>query len=312
MTKHTISCPKCGFVQETSEECTRCGIIFQKFNRIESQNTTGPIDTTSARYKTKKVPIISFRTIRIIILLFVLFVVGVNAWLTKLRTTDWDQALWVVVYPVNGDGSDISSKYIESLDSYKFKAIESFMERGIKPYGLAISKPIKIVLAPKIDKFPPAPPRDGNKLRVILWSLKLRYWAFITDTNAGPSPDIQIYVVYFDPQTHTELEHSLGLEKGLIGVVNGFAGRRMEAENNVVITHEMLHTLGATDKYDLATGQPLYPEGYAEPGIRPLFPQRKAEIMAGRMPLSESNAIMPNSLKGEVIGEQTAREINWM
>ena len=36
----------------------------------------------------------------------------------------------------------------------------------------------------------------------------------------------------------------------------------------------LLHGFGATDKYDLATGQPLYPKGYAEPALKPLYPQR--------------------------------------
>ena len=80
----------------------------------------------------------------------------------------------------------------------------------------------------------------------------------------------------------------------------------------MVITHELLHTLGATDKYDLATNQPLYPEGYAEPDQQPLFPQEKAEIMAGRIPLSETKAAMPEGLTHTLIGEKTAREIKWI
>ena len=40
----------------------------------------------------------------------------------------------------------------------------------------------------------------------------------------------------------------------------------MTEENNVIVAHEILHTFGATDKYDPATTQPRYPDGYAEPG----------------------------------------------
>jgi len=32
-----------------------------------------------------------------------------------------------------------------------------------------------------------------------------------------------------------------------------------------VIAHELLYTLNATDKYDLNTGLPIFPNGYAEP-----------------------------------------------
>jgi len=70
-----------------------------------------------------------------------------------------------------------------------------------------------------------------------------------------------------------------------------------------------LHTLGATDKYDLATGYPFVPEGLAEPDRKPIFPQRYAEIMGGRIALARDDAIVPESLKLAVIGPLTASEI---
>ena len=76
-----------------------------------------------------------------------------------------------------------------------------------------------------------------------------------------------------------------------------------------MITHEMLHTFGATDKYDLATLQPSYPEGYAEPQRNPRFPQEMAEIMGGRTPVDAQTAEMPASLADTLIGQATAREI---
>jgi len=102
------------------------------------------------------------------------------------------------------------------------------------------------------------------------------------------------------------------LQKGLLGVVNTFASTQMEGENSVVIAHELLHTFGAADKYDLATNQPLFPDGYADPRADPLFPQSKAEIMAGRIPLSAARAETPQDLKQTLIGARTAREINWL
>ena len=77
-----------------------------------------------------------------------------------------------------------------------------------------------------------------------------------------------------------------------------------------VATHELFHTLGATDKYD-AAGQPLFPEGYADPYLEPRLPQYKAEIMAGRVPLTDGRAEIPMSLADTVIGYQTAAEIGW-
>jgi hypothetical protein len=121
-----------------------------------------------------------------------------------------------------------------------------------------------------------------------------------------------MFVVYHDPDTHNTLRHSLGIQKGMIGVVNAYAGRALAQRNNVVIAHEFLHTLGASDKYDRTNNQPIYPDGYAEPDRTPLHPQRKAEIMAGRIPLSDQQAVMPKSVARSSIGAMTAREIRWI
>ena len=77
------------------------------------------------------------------------------------------------------------------------------------------------------------------------------------------------------------------------------------------MAHELLHTLRATDKYSFATNTPSFPDGYAAPEARPLLPQTKAELMAGRIPLDAQRAEMPSDLKQVVIGAATAREIGW-
>ena len=140
----------------------------------------------------------------------------------------------------------------------------------------------------------------------------MRFWAYRVDTYDGPAGDIRMFVLYYDPATHKQLEESLGLQKGLICVAKTFANWKMEEKNNVVLAHELLHTVGATDKYNLSTGQPIFPEGYAEPDKEPLHPQEEAEIMAGRIPMSETKAQMPKSLWYTIIGPETAREINWI
>jgi hypothetical protein len=117
--------------------------------------------------------------------------------------------------------------------------------------------------------------------------------------------------IYYDPNTYSQLDHSLGLKEGHICMVKAFASHHQAAGNNVVIAHEMLHTLGATDKYNLQTLQPIYPEGYAHPEQKPILPQKFAEIMGRATPLSASESEMPESLAYTVIGPQTAREINW-
>ncbi len=254
----------------------------------------------------------SFKQIRIVILLAILFFVGMNAWLTRLRTTDWDTSLWVAVYPINGDGSQAASDYIDSLEGYEFEAIEAFMDQEAKRYNVPLNNPVTIKLAPEIKDIPPKPPLDGSILNVMWWSLKIRYWAYIVDTFDGPAPNIRLFLAYHAPETHKVLDHSLGLQKVLIGIVNVFADRNSEATNNVVITHELLHTVGASDKYDLSNGNPIYPDGYAEPNLEPPYPQSLAEIMGGRIPLSETKSDIPEGLEQTIIGLRTGQEINWI
>jgi len=106
------------------------------------------------------------------------------------------------------------------------------------------------------------------------------------------------------------LENSVGLQKGMVGIVNGYASRRHRGTNNVIIAHEFLHTLGATDKYRASDGLPTAPDGLAEHDRQPFYPQRYAEIMGGRIALAEDDAVIPKTLKYAVIGALTASEIN--
>ncbi|MEM9056649.1 MAG: hypothetical protein AAGD86_04180 [Pseudomonadota bacterium] len=256
----------------------------------------------------------ALRTLRIGALLGVLVFVALGAWQTKLRSTDWNDTLWVALYPINGDGSAATERYVTNLDVSKYAAVDSFMAREAKRYGVAIEQPVYPILAARVDELPPAPPPDGNVLKIIWWSLKLRYWAGRQDPGyeTGPDPDIRIFVVYHDPEVTERVPDSLGLEKGLIGVVNAWAGPRETGANNVVIAHELLHTLGASDKYEPATSLPLHPDGFAEPDRDPLYPQRRAEIMGGRIPVSPDEATIPGSLRSTVVGPATATEINWI
>ncbi len=247
---------------------------------------------------------------RILILLYVLLMVAGTAWLTKQRSTDWDKPLRVAIYPINGDGSQTTQRHIKTLRIDTFTAIERFFDREAEHRGLVLKHPVDVYLSPGIMEIPPQPPRGGSMLSIMYWSMKLRYWSWNYDNYKYPK-DIRIFVLYYDPKTHDRVAHSLGLQKGLIGVVNAFSSERMAAGNNVIIAHEILHTVGATDKYNPGTNLPIFPAGYANPEREPLFPQEKAEIMAGRIPIDEHKAEIPEKLNKTVIGTMTAGEIHW-
>lgn len=251
-----------------------------------------------------------FKAIRITVLLLILFFVAVSTWLTQARSTDWNNSLWVKVYPINGDGSEETGKYIATLTADNFSSIESFVAREITRYGHALKRPVRMELGTEVREQPPSLGNAPNMLEVMLWSIKMRWWA----SSAGgaqddPDPDVRIFVRYHAPTDNIRLENSVGLQKGMVGVVNGYSGKVYAGTNNVIIAHEFLHTLGATDKYNAVNGMPVFPAGFAEPDRKPLYPQRFAEIMGGRIAETDSMATIPQSLKYVTIGAETAREI---
>ena len=76
-----------------------------------------------------------FKAIRISFLLVLLIFVAGSTWLTQARSTDWNNSLWVKIYPINGDGSDASARYIGDLTAADFSSIETFIAREIEKYG---------------------------------------------------------------------------------------------------------------------------------------------------------------------------------
>jgi hypothetical protein len=251
-----------------------------------------------------------FKTIRISILLLVLFFVAVSTWLTQARSTDWEDSLWVRLYPINADGSTAAARYIETLEVSDFNEIETFLEREAERWRPGVERPVRVELGDVVQEQPPALPQSPNMASVMWWSLRMRWWARrITADEDAIAPDIRIFVRYHRPDHAVTLENSVGLQKGMVGIVNGFASRRFRGRNNVVIAHELLHTLGATDKYSPTNGHPVGPDGLAEPEREPLYPQRFAEIMGGRIALAEHDSVIPDNLGYAVIGRLTASEI---
>lgn len=251
-----------------------------------------------------------FKAIRITILLLILIVVALNSWLTMARTTDWNESLWVTVYPINADDSNISKRFQEQLSDSSFKEIERFFEREATRYGRTLKRPIRVQLGQPVNEQPPKIDPAANVPAIMWWSLKMRLWAshVVSSQDAIP-PDIKIFLRLHNDSGDLRMDNSMGLRKGMIGIVNARAGRSHQHINNIIIAHELLHTLGATDKYDFATGQPLFPDGIADVARNPLYPQSKAEIMAGRIALGSDTIDNPGSLSQVVIGTKTAMEI---
>jgi hypothetical protein len=249
--------------------------------------------------------------LRISILLAVLLVVALTTWQERYLSTRWHEPLYVGVYPIAADDSPVTRTYLAALDGERFKPIDRFFAREADRYHLDTSEPFRTRLRSQLQDRPPQRAPDAGVLATALWSLRLRYWAWRVSGHAHDPEDIRMFVLYHDPALTPSVPHSLGLMKGLIGVVYAFAAPEMNGANNVVIAHELLHTVGATDKYNVADDAPRFPDGYGDPVQKPLFPQLTAELMAGRRVLAPDKWDMPMSLDEVVIGTATALEIRW-
>ncbi|CAG0948659.1 hypothetical protein MTYP_00038 [Methylophilaceae bacterium] len=252
-----------------------------------------------------------WRKLRILILLFILATVAHRAWL-ETHDVEWKDSLYVAVYPINADGSAQAAGYIETLTQDQLAGITGYLAGEAERYALRIRYPFQLRLGRAIADRPPQPPENAGVLQTVLWSLHFRWWAWRNSPAVTVPPDIRLYLLYHDPAQYQVLPHSTALSKGRIGLVNVYASRQYTRQNAVIVTHELLHTVGASDKYDLMNHLPHFPEGYAEPEKQPLYPQDYAELMAGRILVSDNKAEIPDGLTHTLIGEQTAAEIGWL
>jgi hypothetical protein len=252
-----------------------------------------------------------FKMLRVAILLVVLLLVALTAWQDRYHSTQWKTPLYVAIYPIAADGSPVTRAYVDALNYERFKPIDGFMAQQAARYGVGIEDPIKTRLRPPLASLPPQRAPDAGLFGTVLWSLRLRFWAWRMSGSAHEPEDIRMFVLYHDPALTPSVPHSLGLAKGLLGVVYAFADPVMNGANNVVIAHELMHTLGASDKYNQADDSPRFPDGYGDPAQQPLFPQRTAELMAGRRMIRADRWEQAMDLAEVVVGPATALEIRW-
>jgi hypothetical protein len=253
-----------------------------------------------------------FRRLRIAVLLYILAFVAVAQFLTARRSTSWDAPLWVNVYTVDGDSRSVTRRHIDSLASTEFSDVEKFFAAESRRHGVALDQPFRLRIVGEYRGGLPTLAPEAGALGTLWWSLRMRWLATrLQWQNAGPSGDILVFAVFHEPAADLALDRSTALQKGMIAVANLFADASARGPNQMVLAHELLHTLGASDKYAPGTNAPRFPEGYAAPEAKPLLPQTKAELMAGRIPLDSQHAEIPNSLRQVVIGPLTAREIGW-
>lgn len=254
----------------------------------------------------------TFARIRILLLLIALGFTVLYSTHQKDASRSWNKPLEVVIFPINGDNTEATEDYILSLKNSDFEPINQWLNQQASRYFLRIDTPARFHLGDPINSLPPVLDNQRNPLDVIWWGLTMRWWSFRNTPDSKSNLErVRMFVIYQQNIQGQALPHSLGLEKGLIGVIYAFAEQKQTKQNNIVIAHEFLHTVGATDKYN-NDGSAKLPEGLANPERRPVYPQNRAEIMSGHIQLSKEKSKMALSLRSALINTFTAREINWL
>lgn len=244
-----------------------------------------------------------------------LLVAGWAWWDIKQRRerNDWERPVRVGLIvlrlgPVNDAAMFELRTRVQVLQERLAQQFTHWRHSSMVPFEFSVYGPI--------DVAEPPPTTQSDSL-FSLAQYAYEQWRYLDriDEKAGiPSRDLdsRVYVVA-RPGNAGELQFVEGRSQqdGRVGVVAVQLAESMVDFALFVATHELFHTLGATDKYD-ETGHAMVPDGLAEPELVPTFPQRYVEVMARNRPLSPEIEEPPASLDELRVGAATAREIGWL
>ena len=259
-----------------------------------------------------------FFYVRVAVLLTILFVVvlwAVHDVRSRRARNDWDHTLDVAITLVRVEQVDGAA--IDALRA-QLPLLEDRLAAELHRYRPDAPRPFRFHLAGPVDGLsPPAAPPSDSPVDLAGYSLDLwRYLGHIDERSGLESRlyDSRIYLALRKPRLALRtLVEGRSEQGGRVGVVEMELDDGAEAAHLplIVVAHELLHTLGAADKYD-AAGRTRIPLGLAEPERVPLYPQRFAEIMARNRPVSATAEKVPDSFAEIAVGSATAREIGWL
>lgn len=296
------------FVAEAA--CTRC------HDPICTLCSAQEPDARCARCTRKKQRSRSFYLVRVAVLLTILVGVALYA-VQDIRSraarNDWSRPLDVAIIviaeqPLEDGVVDQMRERADALEDRLHAELERHSPGHARPFSIEVFGPIVV------DGNPPAAPGDGL-LAEAGFAWDLRRFTGRADDAAGISSrrfDSRIYVIARPPVSKDrKLVEGLSQQGGRVGIVRVDLDAAMIDFAFFVATHELFHTLGASDKYD-STGAPMVPDGLAEPELQPRFPQRLAEVMARHRAVAPNKSVPPKLLSELAVGQITAREIGWI
>lgn len=256
----------------------------------------------------------TFRRIRIAALLGVLlFTAAWGAWTAWSRhvRTRWDRPLQVgLVLLARGDEVDPEHwrRGASALSSRLAAEMERWRGPGPAPFQLTVVGPLPW------DGALPMAPASGSFLDRVRHAVEV--WSASRDVDrlaGGAAGGFDLRVLFLAESLAggpVGFAEGAGALNGEVALVRG-SGKGDLSIPLQAIGHELLHTVGATDKYD-ASGHARVPDGLADPDRDPPYPQSHAEWMVGEIPIGPGAGRLADSLDDLQVGPATAREIGWV
>lgn len=230
----------------------------------------------------------------------------------RLARNAWTRPLSVAL--VLGRRGALSKDEVRTLVS-RVPVLQARLRAEFGRYRSAGHAPVELRLFGPVEvgSGPPAIDADGLLARA-LSSRRLSDYLAPIDAVAGLNPgdyDSCIYLLASPPSgARSPTVEGIAEAGGRRGVVEVELGPGMADFALVVAAHELMHTVGASDKYDRG-GQPIYPDGFAEPDREPRYPQPRFELMAHGRPIATGRSEAAAGLERLAVGGATAREIGW-
>jgi hypothetical protein len=215
--------------------------------------------------------------IRVTLLLIVLGGVLAYAYVDRSQREarrSWERTLRVAVILV--EQAPLEPSAVAAL-GLRVDPLEAQLEAEMRRYLPAGPKPFEIALLGPIvsNDAPPTPPDGGELIEIAKYQWALRRWVSGID-EAGKLPtrgfDSRVYLVA-RPPTDTQRKQVEGTSEagGRVGVVSVELDATMADLALFVATHELFHTLGATERY-APDGSVLIPDGLGDPTPRASLP----------------------------------------
>lgn len=254
---------------------------------------------------------------RVAVLLLLLAVVAMWAssrTSARLSRTGWDRPVTLAVLVLGQPSPAAMARLHAALDGLGQRLSAERARHA--PGAIGESFVIELVGPLQPERLPPVTsPGPGPLARLghafDLWRAARAAHAAAPDFVPG-AWDVRVYLLAAaDDEEAPRFAEGIGELGGEVGVVRAGFGGGGATLAAAAVFHEAFHCLGASDKYDVR-GHALLPQGLAEPGLQPLFPQRLAELMVGEVALAPGFGRLPNSVAEVGVGPVTASEIGWL